>query len=110
MIEEDVHGNRLTLPSGDYNRVQKKYYEKHNEHVFEEWRKVPSLWTFLKYRPNYVDKGAGHLTQMVCDGCTDFNFLYHARYANAPKHHATGIGHQWAPNVLVRAAITASFR
>ena len=66
MIEEDVSGNRLTLPSGDYKLVQKKHYEKKNEHVLEDWnveypvfiqkdildkrRKVPSLWAFLKYR------------------------------------------------------------
>ena len=73
VIEEDVHGQRQTLPNGDYKRVQKRYYRKKDEHVFEDWtveyaeliqreildkrRKTPSLWTFLKYRPNNVQKG-----------------------------------------------------
>ena len=92
--QEDVHGKRQTLPSGDCKRVHKRYYRKKEEHVYQDWtvehavliqrelldkrKKAPSLWTFIKYRPNNIEKGGGHLTQMVCDGCTEFRFLYQA--------------------------------
>ena len=90
----DRYKKRRKLNNGDYVRQQKRYCQQTDERVYEDWladpdtrrliqselldrgKRIPCLSTFVKYKPNYVRHGGGPLSQMVCDTCTEFGFVY----------------------------------
>ena len=75
----------------EYEHVQLRFYCEMEYVIYEDWkiqfhdliqlellnegRKIPTLTTFRRYKPRHV-RPAKHLMQMVCDDCTEFNFLY----------------------------------
>ena len=91
-IRKDNNGNWVKLPSGEYCRVQKWYYSKEHKDIYEDWkikfhriiqelyldrqRSIPVLKTFESYRPYEIEKMKKYLTQMLCDNCVPFEYLF----------------------------------
>eukprot|EP01083_Nonionella_stella_P015167 42451_1 len=95
--------------------VQKRYYQKNVETLFEDWKtengvmiirvllnyrkKCPCLNTFKRYKPHYVVKGDDPLSQMACDKCTEFQYLYQALHVS--MHHKDMTAVQQSANIMM---------
>ena len=91
----------------EYEKVQKRFYIKTNETVYEDWKiachklisdellsknkKVPTKGTFVKWKPHYIHQiDSCVLKQMLCDTCTEFVWWYEAMIKFLLKTHNCG--------------------
>ena len=124
--ENDQNGNRV------YKKRQKRYYQKNKERIYEDWKrsfsvliqtelldnhkKVPSLWTFMKYRPNYIQKGGtiylkwSVMSASSLSSCTKHYYGHYHLNASAPNQAASITMHPWEIRASAETVSLATFR